>query len=340
MIVIPIGIESLGVRGSCFFVETADCNILIDPSVSLCPKRDRLPPHIMEIACSWYTRLKILHYAEKADILIQTHYHGDHFTLFQNRNYEFATSQIAKRIYSPEKRIFAKDPHIQLSRNQQLRAKALWDLKGLTVEPADDKTIEIGDTKLVFSKSLWHGNTNAPMGTVVAVSIQRDNAITTFSSDCNGPGTEEATQFLIDSQADVCFVDGPSSYLKNRIKEKQVDTAFKRLLTVAETAKLVVDHHAPRDLYWKETQEKYGSSFPTCAKYFGVQPFCAEARRRELFNDFPFPRNFYSQFFKNPDKVITQLEETMKTIIEKYQWDKLALAMSEYNDLKQQISRL
>ena len=44
----PLAFDSFGVRSMATFVETDDVAVLIDPSVSLAPKRYKLPPHPIE----------------------------------------------------------------------------------------------------------------------------------------------------------------------------------------------------------------------------------------------------------------------------------------------------
>ena len=79
MNIIPLAAESLGVRSSAVFIETGDVNILIDPGVSLAPGRFGLPPHRLEIKAMNESWRVIKEYAARADVLIITHYHFDHF---------------------------------------------------------------------------------------------------------------------------------------------------------------------------------------------------------------------------------------------------------------------
>ena len=78
MQIIPLAFDSLGVRSMATFIET-DVKILIDPGVALGPKRYGLPPSSIEKdALDHYTTL-VKEYALKADILIVSHYHFDHY---------------------------------------------------------------------------------------------------------------------------------------------------------------------------------------------------------------------------------------------------------------------
>jgi predicted metallo-beta-lactamase superfamily hydrolase len=63
----------------CTFVETTDVKILIDPGAALGP-RFRLLPHPEEYNALRDSRQRIHEYSRRADLLIISHYHHDHFT--------------------------------------------------------------------------------------------------------------------------------------------------------------------------------------------------------------------------------------------------------------------
>lgn len=44
----PLSFDSMGTRSMCTYIETEDMRIVIDPGVSLAPKRYGLPPHDRE----------------------------------------------------------------------------------------------------------------------------------------------------------------------------------------------------------------------------------------------------------------------------------------------------
>ncbi len=49
MEIIPLASETLGVRSMAIAVKTADCTIIVDPSIALAPKRYGLEPHKIEL---------------------------------------------------------------------------------------------------------------------------------------------------------------------------------------------------------------------------------------------------------------------------------------------------
>ena len=130
MQVIPIASESLGTRGLSLFIISEDQNIFIDPSVSLAPFRKGHPPHIQEIAASFLSRQYIMKFWELATIIIQTHYHADHYSLGVDRPYEFTNQAIADTLYShPQKKILAKDPTRNINFSQKKEHSGYGDVR-------------------------------------------------------------------------------------------------------------------------------------------------------------------------------------------------------------------
>ena len=68
MKILPLAADSLGTRSMATFVETGDVNILIDPAVSLGPKRYSLPPHPLEYEKMDEHRANTKKYAASLDI--------------------------------------------------------------------------------------------------------------------------------------------------------------------------------------------------------------------------------------------------------------------------------
>ena len=72
----PLAFDSFGVRSMATFVETDDVAVLIDPSVSLAPKRYKLPPHPVEEQRMSETWADIKETAVKT-ILVEHHFMRD-----------------------------------------------------------------------------------------------------------------------------------------------------------------------------------------------------------------------------------------------------------------------
>ena len=110
MKIIPIASDSMGTRSMATFVETKDCKILIDPGVALGPRRYGLPPHPLEIEKLEEDWRNIVKYADKAQVMIVTHYHYDH------HNPEYP------EIYA-DKVVYLKHPTEKINYSQKKRAK-------------------------------------------------------------------------------------------------------------------------------------------------------------------------------------------------------------------------
>ena len=78
MRIIPLSFDSLGTRSMATYVEAKDVKVLIDPGVALAPNRNGRPPHPIEIDLMMKEWKRIKAHANKANVLIVTHYHYDH----------------------------------------------------------------------------------------------------------------------------------------------------------------------------------------------------------------------------------------------------------------------
>ena len=296
MEIFPISCESLGTRSFAHFVMTDDINILIDPSVSLAPVRFQLLPHPLEVAISWLSRQTLLDLIDLTDVLIQTHYHGDHFTLGERRIYEFTDRNTFNRIYSSKLQILAKDPEKNLNYNQQKRAQWLWKKKDININIADSKEFQFGDTSVRFSKAVPHGY-DTERGCVVETLIKDSNFSYLFSSDVSGPATKEAVSFIIENNPDLIVLDGPSTYHPN-VLEAEIRASFEGLKEISDNfPRIFIDHHFLRTTDWQEILKKeIGKVLPTFSQLRNQEPLLLEAKRKELYKEISFPRDFHSKF--------------------------------------------
>ena len=85
--VTPLASESFGVRSMCTLVETSDVSVLLDAGVSLCPYRFSLPPHPIEFQTIAKLRLKIAEAADRAEVVMISHYHFHHHTHSSGRDW-------------------------------------------------------------------------------------------------------------------------------------------------------------------------------------------------------------------------------------------------------------
>ena len=322
MKIFPISCESLGTRSFAHLVMTRSVNILIDPSVSLGPTRFGLRPLPIEIAASWISRKIILEFAELVDVIIQSHYHGDHFTLGVERKYEFTNRDVFNSIYSPEVTILAKDPDKYLNYNQQKRAKYLWKNKKLKLSKADNSTYEIGSTKIVFSPPVPHGSEGA-RGYVLETMIEEDDFRYIYTSDVCGPSSNIATEFIEENTPDLVALDGFPFYLSKT--KDEFAKSFEYLGRVIDSAKEVyIDHHFLRSLKWEEIlKENLGKELRTFSMMRNQEPILLEAQRKIFFDKSPIKEEFYTAF-ENDKISITFYKELLNRNGYYQYWKKLS----------------
>jgi len=120
------------------YVETDDMKVLIDPAVSLGPRRFGLPPHRLELERMDQAWNDIKSYASKCDLLIVTHYHYDHHNPDEIDFYR-------------DKTLYIKDPKKNINKSQLQRASHfLKELRGLpkAVEFADGRSFQHAATTI------------------------------------------------------------------------------------------------------------------------------------------------------------------------------------------------
>lgn len=264
------------------FVETKGGNILIDPGVSLAPKRFRLPPHPLEVDRMKEHWAKIKGYARRSKVLIVTHYHYDHHNPNEPEIYE-------------GKVVLLKHPQEKINRSQRERsAFFLGQLGDLPAEVhcANGQKFSFGKTEVKLSPPVFHG-TNPKLGYVLEVSIEEDYKFV-FTSDVEGPAVEEQAHFILEEDPEVVFCDGPMTYMLGyRYSRDSLQKAVDNLVEILQRTsvrKLVLDHHFLRDLGWRErvgpileAAEKKGVAVLTAAEFAGLDNDLLEAKRRELY---------------------------------------------------------
>jgi hypothetical protein len=287
MKVIPIAFDSLGTRGMATFVETDDVKIFIDPGVSLAPIRYGLEPHPLELKRLDEHWTEIVKLTKKADILIITHYHYDHFNPWKNLE-----------IYDG-KTVLIKHPTENINYSQKGRSASFLDEiknKPKKLEYADGKKYQFGNTKLEFSKAVFHG-TNSKLGFVNEVLVDDGKYKFIHTSDVEGPNNENQTEFILKNKPNLFFSDGPLSYIIYRFGMQAMRNSIDNMIKIIETCPLdafITDHHFLRDLKWKdkiqkvfEVAEKKKVKLQTAAEFVGKDVEMLEAHRRELFKEHP-----------------------------------------------------
>ena len=282
MDIIPLASETLGVRSMAVAVKTADCTVLIDPSIALAPRRYGLEPHKTEIARQKMLWKDVKAWAREADILTISHYHFDHHDPEEPAIYR-------------RKKLLTKHPKENINKSQEGRARAFIKAIGElpeSVEYADGRNFEFGNTTLTFSEAVPHG-TNTRLGYIVQLAI--DDGQTTFlhTSDVEGPSLDSQYNFIMEHEPDILACDGPMTYLMYKYGKKAMERSLANLISVIENTgikTIMLDHHLTRDLKWREKMktvfeagEQHGCQITTFAGFLGKEDDILEARRKELY---------------------------------------------------------
>lgn len=302
--VIPLADESLGVRSMCTYVETPDVKILLDAGVSLCPRREGLPPHVEEFKAVRDARKKIIGYARKADVITVSHYHFDHFTPGFASHYEWTSEDTYVEIYS-NKILLIKDPVNNINFNQKKRAHVFTKLvKDIVSElkVADGVQMEFGKTVVKFSPPLPHGPDDTKLGYVLVISVEYDGVEKlVFAPDVQGPISDKSYSYIASEVPDLLILGGPPTYLRGRkLSEDNLAKALDNLSRLALLSRItVVSHHMLRDCEWKryledlfKKAEKHRRRIVTAAEFLGEENRFLEANRKKLFEENPPSEEF------------------------------------------------
>lgn len=274
----PIAFDSFGARSMCTVVETKDVKIVIDPSVALAPKRYGLPPHEIELRRKEELWNAIRREIKYADIIVITHYHYDH----HNPSEPGALKG---------KVVLVKHPKEKINFSQMKRASYFLSLIDGRVEFADSRSFEFENTRIVFSKPVPHGK-DSKLGYVLEVLIEEDKRFL-FTSDVEGFPLDEQVKFIINSNPDILFADGPMTYMPHIYGKKLLEKSLKNILKILENTDVkvvVMDHHLLRDLNWRSKiydvfgrAEELGVKVKSAAEFAGLEENLLEARRKELY---------------------------------------------------------
>ncbi len=283
MRVVPLAADSMGTRSMATLVETGGGTFLIDPGVDLGPKRYGLPPHPVEEERKTLHWQRIKEAAHKAQVLIITHYHHDHFNprelgIFRG------------------KLIILKDPEHCINRNQAKRARRLLkDLEGIPrgIMVGDDRNLEGEGVSLVFSPAVPHG-ASGHLGYVIQVAFLEGNETFLFTSDVQGPLLTSQQEFILDMDPSLLYCDGPMTYMLGvRYSKDNLEAALGNLIQVLESTRarwVILDHHLTRDLHYRkaidpllERAQALRKTVGSAAQYRGEVEDLLEAKRRNLY---------------------------------------------------------
>ena len=276
MKIVPLAAESLGVRSMATFVEVDGTGILIDPGATLAPARFNLPPAEEEWEALRRANDRISAYGTRAAFVFVSHYHEDHF-----RSHPATYAG---------RRVLLKDPRRMVQGLQAKRALELGRaLDGCAkVESADGLVHREAAFTLEASAPLPHGLEGSTLGSVIALTVvdhaQRERFV--FASDVQGPLSPVAAAYLVRQRPSLIYLSGPPSYMEHEVGAAVIDRGIDNLRGVIEATgcRVIMDHHALRDLRWAE---RFAPLFATgrvvtAAGFIGMDDTLLEIRRREL----------------------------------------------------------
>jgi hypothetical protein len=303
--VVPLAAESFGVRSMCTHVETPDLKILLDAGVSLCPNRFGLPPHPKEFKAIDNCRRKIAEAAEKADVVTISHYHFDHHT----PSYEdwlcnwTKADETAKQIYE-DKTVLMKNPKESINYSQRRRGWMFQKTGGKYAEKleiADGKTFTFGNTRIKFSKPVFHGPENSALGWILMATVEFRDERFLFAPDVQGPMSTRTLELIINEKPQLLMIGGPPLYLARfRVDDLQIQLGLKNLEKIVETVpKVILEHHILRDENWLEKTKtvfekshETGCKILTAADYLEEENSFLESKRKRLFAEEPPSKEF------------------------------------------------
>lgn len=299
MRVLPLSADSMGARSMATLVETRDLRILIDPGVALGPRRYGLPPHPKEWERMEEHWREIVSNAERADVIIVTHYHYDHHNPWDSL-----------WIYEGKK-VFVKDPKNNINYSQKGRASFfLKQLEGRAeIEVADGTFFSEGETLVEFSNPVFHGTSNK-LGYVIEVYVKEGDESFLFTSDVEGPSMAEQLDFILRKRAKVVMVDGPMTYMLGyRYSRASLEASIRNLSAILDfTDTLIVDHHLLRDLEWRdrlsevfETAKEKEKRVITSNELSSKPLEMLEAKRKELYELYPVSKSEMREWDLGPD---------------------------------------
>lgn len=311
----PLAEESLGVRSMSMLVTTPEAAILLDPGVSLAPRRFGLPPHPEEFKALLSARRRLLDSAGEADTIIITHYHRDHFTPSYESLFECCDLSDFEAIYRG-KRIFAKRLDNKTPFNQKKRAWQLFKHLERISTPAtqvDGEEIKIGDLSLKFSPCV-HGDPR--LGYVLVAQLTNSEGCSViYAPDVQGPVDEEAGNRFLSVRFDLAVIGGPPLYLgvsRSRTIATKVAKGLENLVKIIRSnpKRVVVSHHMLRSADWMDALEGFGikeGDVYTYSSLLGTAPTLLEAYRKLLYESDPPPSGYKELLVKNKGRTCSKL---------------------------------
>lgn len=266
-----LAFDSFGVKSSCIFVKTKDIKICVDPGIAVETNSFPLPLKTrLSLVKKYKKRISLA--CSKADIITISHYHYDHYQPIKN--------------WYKDKILLIKDPKNYINKSQTGRAAEFLKLIKETakeIKIADNKEFKFGETKIKFSKPLWHGVLNSSLGYVLMTKISTKKYKLLHSSDIDGPSIPGYADLIIKEKPDLLILDGAPTYLLGYIHAYYnlclAILNLRKIIKSKKIKKIILDHHALRDYRYKDfyylafkAAEENKIELHTAAEEIGLKP--------------------------------------------------------------------
>lgn len=306
MDITPLAAESLGVRSMAVAVATDDIDMVIDPGLSLGPRRHGLQPHRKEYRALQDCTDRVLNHAKDADVLTISHYHFDHYVpTFETPSLRMTTEDDARTMYQ-DSTVLAKHTDEDINHSQAKRGYYVDQVcadVAARYEYADNQTFSFGETTITFSPPRPHGPEDTKLGWLLLTVVETPDHTLVHASDVQGPVAEGTADWILDQDPDTVIVDGPPTYLvPHKFDQPHVDQAQQQMRRLAQTADLLCDHHLMREPDYdtflqpvQRTADRNDNTVQTFAAYRGEDDQFLEMRREELHENEPVDDAFYEK---------------------------------------------
>ena len=164
---------------------------------------------------------------------------------------------------------------------------SLWipelEFKEIETRYSEGKKFSFGETKIRFTKPLFHGIEFSRVGWIFATVVQHEGEKLIHSSDMNGPIIEDYMEWIIKENPDILILDGPMTYmmgyLLNKTNLQRAVNNISRIVRESEVKLVIYDHHLPREARFRENTEevwrvakKLNKKLLTAAEFLGKTP--------------------------------------------------------------------
>lgn len=147
----------------------------------------------------------------------------------------------------------------------------------------DGVAFSVGDTKVRFTKPLFHGIEYARMGWVIGLILEHKDTKIVYTSDLQGPIIEDYADWIIREAPDLLVLDGATTYvlgfMLKRINLQRIIVNVCAILRHIDAEVIIYDHHVARGALFKErlsevydTAYREGRAFLTAAEWLGREP--------------------------------------------------------------------